>query len=80
MTWKRAWFEIIILSLTITFSGIGATWFAARIAQSFYNPMAYFSMEMAAGGGGRFGGQGSISDEYGSQGQRYILGRTLFIG
>jgi len=61
------------------FLGIGATWFAARIAQSFYNPMAYFNMEQASAGGGYGGGRGQISDEYSSGGQRYILGRSLFI-
>lgn len=59
--------------------GIGATWFAARIAQSFYNPAAYFNMEaQSMGRSGSFGG-GGISDEYNSRGQRYILGRSLFI-
>ena len=31
------------------------------------------------GRAGSFGG-GGISDEYNSRGQRYILGRSLFIG
>ena len=69
------------LQFTI-FKGIGATWFAARIAQSFYNPMAYFNMEAQSAGRGGIGGfgGGGISDEYNSRGQRYILGRSLFIG
>ena len=44
--------------------------------------MAYFNMEAQSAGRGGIGGfgGGGISDEYNSRGQRYILGRSLFIG
>lgn len=54
--------------------GVAATWFGARIAQTYYNPITAMNFNT---GNNRFGAGAGVADEYQSN-QRFILGRSLF--